>query len=170
MLTFKYKVFTGKKTKKKYIEWTCLWDGRHDNEIWDTSFWQVHPFSSTFDYQDDLKQYEMLMERFRRHKKKEIYLRKPHHKNKKRMAANEKKGVIDWRDCDWPETKKSKADIEKMHPDHMREVGDIVAYNPATLGLCKVLSDKKNLKKHSGNTAEYCYFTKLLGSLYNLWD
>lgn len=47
---------------------------------------------------------------------------------------------------------------------------DVVANNPVTRAMCKMLLDKKNLHKHSGNVDQYYYWMSLLGTLARLWD
>lgn len=173
MLTFKYKTVFSKTNKDLiYIRWECSWDGRHDNDVFADQIdgWPFHPFSDTFEYKEQLAFFDKMMARFKRLKKKEIYLHTPRRSNKKRIAKNQKKGLVDWRDMDWPEKKYSKQDILDLHPDKMREIGDYVAYNPATFALCRLLADKSNIGKHSGNTRDYCYWMKMLSSLCLLWD
>lgn len=171
MIKFKFKIVKSKKKPgQRYIRWECTWDGKHDDKCFDTANWNFHPFADTFEYKDDLDRFEKAMAKLKRSKKKEIYEFTPSRKNKKRMLENDKKGVLDFRDFDWKSRKISKKEIQELHPDNMREIGDYVAYNPATLGLCKLLADKKNIDKHSGNTAPYCYWMKMLSSLCILWD
>lgn len=60
-------------------------------------------------------------------------------------------------------------DFQDLGED-VRETGDVVANNPATLAICKLLSSPGELSKSSGNVDAYYYWAKLLGALAVLWD
>ncbi len=55
-------------------------------------------------------------------------------------------------------------------PFEIRQVGDIVANNPATVAICEMLSDQESLGEHSGSIHALCYRERLFGILSQLWD
>jgi hypothetical protein len=170
MIKFNYKVVESKSTPGQFfIKWSCTWDGKHNSKWYSKDEALGHPFAATFPYKDDLEYYNRLVERFKKHKKHSIYSFTPRRPSKKRAAklAKSHPGCTEWLGFN---DKMTRADIEKCNPDLTMSIGDYVAYNPATLGLCVTLSRLQDMDAYSGHTTTYNYFQNLLASLMLLWD
>lgn len=158
MIKFTYKVKNGKADScdpgTKFIYWKCTWDGKHNQKCFEGGS-EFHPFSGTFEFRDSLDLYQRYLTAFKKQKKKRvsIYSKKKH----KGTLLGEDKGL-------------TREEIETLNPEHLRKMEDVVAYNPVTLALCKMLADMDNVHKHSGWTHPYSYWKNLLGCLVKLWD
>lgn len=166
MLKFKYKV----NREKKSIYWEAQWNGKHDETWYKSDEYTSHPFSATSEFQTDYDLFVRIQEAFKRTKKSVITfddLRNLDGTLKRKSRAKPKRGQPRM----WTSTLKiRRSDLAKFDPSNQRKIGDVVELNPVTRALCKMLSEKERVTKHSGWSDPYWYWMMLLSGLNNLWD